>query len=83
MTENRVELSVGDYVRIKRIWVNQPDSYVEGVIISFSKTRWEENYRIVELLQADGKVVNEPLDIVRDFRSFEIIHEAASSSKVF
>ena len=82
MTENRVELSVGDYVRIKRIWVNQPDSYVEGVIISFSKTRWEENYRIVELLQADGKVVNEPLDIVRDFRSFEIIHEAASS-KVF
>lgn len=69
----KIELRIGDRVRIKRIWINQPDSYIEGIILGFSDTRWDEDYRIVELLSTDGKIFKEPIHIKRDYRCFEVL----------
>jgi hypothetical protein len=66
-------MNVGDLIKIKRIWINHPPSYLQGIILSIKTTRWDKNYRIIKLLKTDGTIVDEPLDIVRDINCYEII----------
>ena len=66
-------MKLGDVVRIRRIWIMQPVSYVEGLVVDIRTTRWEDNYRIVSILTEDGKIVTEPIDLVRDAKNVEYI----------
>lgn len=51
----------------------QPETYTMGLILSIKTTRWEENYRIVSILTEGGKIVTEPIDLVRDAKNVEYI----------
>lgn len=66
-------MKVGDFVRVKRIWVMQPPTFVEGLIIDIKSTRWSDSYRILTLLTKDNKLVEEPLDLERDAKHIEYI----------
>lgn len=60
-------------VRIRRICINQPPSYTEGLIVGIRGTYWDKDYRVLTILTAGGAVATEPLNIVRDAKNVEYI----------
>jgi len=66
-------VKLGDVVRIRRIWINQPPSYTLGMIVGMRGTHWDEDYRILTILTSDGTLTTEPLNVSRDAKNVDYI----------
>lgn len=66
-------MKLGDVVRIRRIWINQPPSYTVGMIVGMRGTHWDADYQILTILMHDGTLTTEPINVVRDIKNVEYI----------
>ena len=66
-------LKAGQFIRIKREWMQHPCTYVHGIIIEIRKTKYDSDYRFVKLLQLAGKITDEPVKFGSRGTTLEVI----------
>ncbi len=64
---------VGNIIYIEKSWTHRPPTKIFGLVIGIRKTKWDRDYRIIKVLQGDGKIVEEPLNIVREIECCKVI----------